>query len=150
MRKYIFLAIFFSACNVNQVNIKEKSEKEISQADKAMSDLAEKEGFFKALQQYADDSLVKPNEGELPVIGKKAFMEKCGDKTGPKTLTWSPVKAEAAVSGDLGYTRGNWKFVKPDTTYYGNYVTIWKKQKDNSWKWVFDGGNNTPAPLSEK
>ena len=150
MKKYFIYILLFSSCNTVQSGKNIQTEKEISRADKAMSDLAEKEGFFKALQQYADDSLVKPNEGELPVIGKKAFMEKCGDKTGPKTLTWSPVKAEVAKSGELGYTWGNWKFVKPDTTYYGNYITVWKKQKDNSWKWVFDGGNNTPAPLSEK
>lgn len=146
MKKYIFLALFFSACHAEQVDQKERSEKEIVQADTAMSALAEKEGFWKALQQYADDSLVKPNEGELPVIGKSDFLKKYGEKIGPKTLTWWTLKAEAARSGELGYTLGNWKFVKPDSTYYGNYVTVWKRQKDNSWKWVFDNGNNTPHP----
>jgi hypothetical protein len=29
---------------------------------------------------------------------------------------------------------------------YGVYVTVWKKQSDNSWKFVLDGGNDTPPP----
>jgi ketosteroid isomerase-like protein len=65
---------------------------------------------------------------------------------GTKGISWEPYKAEASSSGDLGYTLGNWKLVTPDTTYYGNYYTAWKKGKDGTWKWVVDGGNNTPAP----
>jgi ketosteroid isomerase-like protein len=63
-------------------------------------------------------------------------------------LTWVPVKAEISLSGDLGYTFGNWElFVKSsDTTLYGNYVSIWKKQADGSWKYVLDAGCNTPNP----
>jgi ketosteroid isomerase-like protein len=112
-----------------------------------MSNLAEKEGFFKAILSYADDNIVKLNDGQFPDIGKKAIEEKYGDNTGPKTLTWEPVNAEVANSGELGYTWGNWKFTTPDTTYYGNYFTAWKKQKDGNWKVALDGGNSTPTPL---
>jgi ketosteroid isomerase-like protein len=59
-------------------------------------------------------------------------------------ITWQPFKAEA--SGDLGYTIGNWKYQTKDTIMYGNYCTIWKRQQDGNWKFVFDGGNNTPKP----
>jgi len=33
-----------------------------------------------------------------------------------------------------------------DTVIYGVYVSIWKKQKDGSWKYILDGGNTTPKP----
>jgi ketosteroid isomerase-like protein len=62
------------------------------------------------------------------------------------------VKADISSSGDLGYTFGNWQiFVKggptsKDTTIYGNYISIWKKQADGSWKYELDGGNVTPKP----
>jgi ketosteroid isomerase-like protein len=64
-------------------------------------------------------------------------------------LTWEPLKADA--SGDLGYTFGNWArksktAAGSDTTVYGNYVSIWKRQADGSWKYVFDSGNGTPGP----
>jgi len=128
----------------NQYSDTEQLKQEIIKTDKAMSDLAVKEGFLKAILFYADDNIVKLNEGTYPVIGKKAFEELYGNKPGPKTLTWEPLKAEAANSGELGYTWGNWKFEQQDTILYGNYFTVWKKQTDGTWKVALDGGNTTP------
>lgn len=61
-------------------------------------------------------------------------------------ITWRPVKADVAASGDLGYTIGTAEFrtknkegnpvIRP-----GKYLTVWKKQKDGSWKVVADLGN---------
>jgi ketosteroid isomerase-like protein len=67
------------------------------------------------------------------------------------SLAWTPVKADMAASGDLGYTYGNYVFKSKDkegkpVTYYGKYTSIWKKQKDGSWKVVVDMGNSSPAP----
>ncbi len=145
MKKFIFAIVLFSACSQPNDDIRNKSKQEIANADKSMSTMAEKEGFLTALLQYADDDLVKLNEGQFPIIGKLAFKEKCGDKKGATTLTWEPIKTDAAKSGDLGYSFGNWKYVTPDSTYFGNYFTVWVKQVDGSWKWALDGGNNTPA-----
>ena len=71
------------------------------------------------------------------------------------TLTWTPVKAEMAASGDLGYTYGNFVFAGKDkdgklVKHYGKYTSIWKKQKDGHWKVVVDMGNSSPAPSSAK
>lgn len=142
----LFCLIFLSSCTQKNDDQSEKLRQEIINADISMSDLAVKEGFFRALGQYASDEFVKLNEGTYPVIGKKEFDELYKDKPGSKTLTWKPVKAEVAQSGELGYTWGNWKLVLQDTTVYGNYFTVWKKQSDNSWKMALDGGNSTPAP----
>lgn len=124
-------------------------KQEIIAADKAMSEMAQKDGFYKALSAYADSGFVKLDDGSLPITGKKSFDEKYNGHDGPKTLSWEPLAADAAASGDLGYSWGNWKFVQPDTTYYGNYFTAWKKQADGSWKITLDGGNNTPAPQQQ-
>ncbi|MEP6793019.1 MAG: hypothetical protein ABJB16_01745 [Saprospiraceae bacterium] len=109
--------------------------------------MAVKDGFHKTLLHFADDSLVKPQDVELPVIGKIALEKYWTGKTDIKDISWAPFKAEAAQSGELGYTLGNWKFKAKDSTFFGNYYTIWKKQADGNWKFVVDGGNNTPAPL---
>jgi ketosteroid isomerase-like protein len=63
-------------------------------------------------------------------------------------LTWEPVKVEVSISGDLGYTFGNWELYdyQRGKIRYGNYITIWRKQKDGTWRWVLDGGNTTPRP----
>jgi len=138
--------ILISACSHSPVENSKQLEEEIKNTDIAMSDLAVKEGFLNSLFRYADDKFVKFNDGNHPIIGKKEFKETYKDKPGPKTLTWKPVHAEVAESGELGYTWGNWTFVLPDTTVYGNYFTVWKKQSDGKWKMLLDGGNGTPPP----
>jgi ketosteroid isomerase-like protein len=67
------------------------------------------------------------------------------------SLTWTPVKADMAASGDLGYTYGNYVFKSKNkegkiVANYGKYMSVWKKQKDGSWKVVVDMGNSSPAP----
>ena len=145
--KISFLSLLFMiACAQPNNDISKQAAIEIINADKSMNDLAVKEGFYKTLLQFADDSVVKPQEGQLPVIGKQELEKYWSGKTDTRDISWTPTKAEASLSGDLGYTLGNWKMVAKDTTYYGNYYTIWKKQADGKWKFVVDGGNNTPQP----
>jgi len=71
------------------------------------------------------------------------------------SLTWTPIKAEMAASGDLGYTYGNYIYTAKNkegklVTSYGKYTSIWKKQKDGQWKVMVDMGNSGPNPKSEK
>ena len=105
------------------------------------------------MSYYADDAIEAPN-GEAFLPGKENIAKTMGfldDKN--NRLTWSPVHAEMAASGDLGYTYGTYEFRsigkdgKP-TVEYGKYVSIWKKQKDGSWKVVMDMGNSSPRPKS--
>lgn len=116
----------------------------IKKADTDFCRYAVKEGFFNAFLKYADKGIIKFSDGRFPVTGIKALSESFKGKPGPKNLIWSPEYGEVAVSGELGYTWGNWIMKTEDTTYYGNYFTVWKKQKDGSWKVKLDGGNSTP------
>jgi len=145
----ILSLLFTGCCKTNPTDASKIASSEMIFTDMEMSDLAGKEGFYKALLLYADDSVVKFNEGLLPVIGKLALIQKWKDKEDPKTISWKPFKVEAALSGDLGYTLGNWQLKTKDSIIYGNYYTIWKKQKDGKWKFVIDGGNNSPAKQLE-
>ena len=127
-------------------NLSHEARQEMWEADVAMSELALKEGFHKALLSYADKNCIKPEAGKHPILNKKELEAMWSGKEDPKNISWVPLKADASRSGELGYTFGNWKLVAVDTIYYGNYYTFWKKQEDRSWKWVFDGGNDTPEP----
>ncbi|MGH2669664.1 MAG: hypothetical protein ACRDH5_11225, partial [bacterium] len=59
-------------------------------------------------------------------------------------LDWKPLAAEIAGSGDLGCTVGE-ASVQPGRSY-SKYLTIWRRHRDGSWKFVMDGGNARPAP----
>ncbi len=146
MKNILLGLILIASCTSQQTDLSKQAAQEIIITDKAMSDMAIKDGFHHTLLQFADDSLVKPQDGEYPVIGKHALEKYWSSKSETTAISWEPFKAEAANSGDMGYTLGNWKYATKDTTLYGNYYTIWKKQADGKWKFVVDGGNNTPAP----
>lgn len=53
------------------------------------------------------------------------------------TLVWWPNWAGIARSGDFGFTTGG---VERGGVRGGHYFTIWTRQADGSWKWVYDGG----------
>lgn len=70
-------------------------------------------------------------------------------QAGGPTLTWKPTHAEVLVGADVGYTVGIWerraKAADGQTaTAHGNYMTVWRKQSDGSWKAIFDTGSEEP------
>jgi ketosteroid isomerase-like protein len=52
-------------------------------------------------------------------------------------LVWWPTWTAIAKSGDLGVSTGP---VLSDGKRDSHYFTVWKKQADGSWKWIYDGG----------
>jgi ketosteroid isomerase-like protein len=65
------------------------------------------------------------------------------------TLTWAPAKGEVLGAGDLGYTSGRSVLTVKGadgktTERHGQYVTVWRKQADGTWKVVFDTGSTVP------
>jgi ketosteroid isomerase-like protein len=134
----------------------------VSASPKATADMLKQlEGeFMKAaaekgssgyMSYYADDAVEVPN-GHAAIPGKTNIAATMGfldDKN--NRLTWVPVGADISDSGDLGYTYGTWEFHSKDkdgkpAVDYGNYTSVWKKQKDGNWKVVLDMGNSLPAP----
>jgi ketosteroid isomerase-like protein len=99
------------------------------------------------LSYYADDTVEVPN-GEAFLRGKTEIAKTMTFLDSPDNhLTWAPVGAGMAASGDLGYTYGTYEFSSKDKDGQplvdkGKYATIWKKQKDGSWKVALDMGNS--------
>lgn len=66
-------------------------------------------------------------------------------------LEWWPNFAGASRSGDFGFSTGG---VKLGGRRTGQYFTVWNRQADGSWKWVYDGGSassaaDVPGPETE-
>jgi len=103
------------------------------------------------MSYYAEDSVEVPNGADF-LIGKSAIaqtMDFLDDKN--NRLTWKPIGADISSSGDLGYTYGTYEFQSKDkagktVVSHGKYTSIWKKQKDGSWKVVLDMGNASLTP----
>jgi len=101
---------------------------------------------------YAQDAVELPN-GADAIKGKDNIGQTMGFLDQGNKLTWKPDFSDMAASGDLGYTYGTYVFTSKDkdkdgkpVVEYGKYVTIWKKQKDGTWKVAVDMGNASPKP----
>jgi ketosteroid isomerase-like protein len=147
MKNIIIALILFSSCSQHGNDLSRNAAEEIVNADLAMSKLATKDGFYKALLAYAEDSVKIMREGKLPIMSKSEAEASWADKPVITVLTWKPISAEASEKGDMGYSFGYSTYQGKDTVTYTNYCTIWRRQKDGSWKFVFDGGNNIPSPF---
>jgi ketosteroid isomerase-like protein len=95
----------------------------------------------------ADDGLVfRPG----PVNGKEAWSKR--EETG-LDLVWEPTFAVMARSGDFGYDTGpsKWRESKKEGKFsgHGHFISVWKKQKDGSWKVALDCGIENPEPTGK-
>lgn len=148
MNRFIFYCIglvFFTSCNSSRK--KENVEvwkNEILQTEADFEKMVREEGIPKAFLFYADENAVLMRNDKL-IEGKQeiARMYQNRQKSDSVSLTWKPDFVEVSASGDLAYTYGVYEFSKIDSTGTRNvstgiFHTVWKKQADGSWKYVWD------------
>jgi len=88
--------------------------------------------------------------GSRILVGPKSIEEYYTTTASGTSLTWRPVYASAAASGDLGFTIGESISTGRGPSgaavqHFGKYLTVWTRQPDGTWKFAVDGGNATPA-----
>jgi len=111
-----------------------------------------KDGHAAFITHFAEDGVEVVDGGGFDT---KDAMRKQAPWPEGTSLTWAPIKADMAASGDLGYTYGNFVLTSKNkdgrlVTSYGKYTSIWKKQPDGQWKVVVDVGNSSPDPKAGK
>ena len=95
----------------------------------------------KAAAFYADDATSMLPETPL-MAGKAAIIAGMKPELGDPnySLIFAPTKVEVAKAGDIAYSQGWFKFTTTDAKtkkrvgQSGNYVEVYKKQSDGSWK----------------
>ena len=135
------MAFALTACTTSQAEKEAGWRSEILKTDKEFSQLSSTQGMKKAFIEYMDDDGVLLRPDHPPIVGANAIEYLTEQNDSSYTLTWDPYAAYVASSGDLGYSYGIYKLQLQDTTLQGTYVSIWKKHKDNKWKFVLDTGN---------
>ena len=58
-------------------------------------------------------------------------------------VKWQPHEVWSSCDGSLVISRGAWQ----DQKAFGYFTTIWQRQFDGSYKWVFDHGDALKEPL---
>lgn len=78
-----------------------------------------------------------------PVNAQENLARIEGD--GSTTLDWRPAYAGIASSGDFGFTTGPFQ-IRGRDGIVGHYFTVWRRQPDGGWKWIFDAGTDVQDP----
>src|SRR5258708_23299153 len=125
--------------------------KSMVETERAFSHMSEEKGTREALDAFiAEDGIMfRP----MAVLGKTWMQEHpLAPSPTRSLLSWQPVFAAVSGAGDLGSTTGHWQFkqdikdAKPAA--FGNFMTVWRKQADGSWKFALDLGIGNPEPKS--
>jgi len=123
--------------------VKNGSGGSLLKTDRDFSEMSVKEGMFKAFLFFMAEDGVILRDNSFPSKGKEDLRKRFEGRSDTSfVLSWEPVYEEIAESGDLGYTYGIHSNLDKATGKItkGTYITIWKKQPDNSWKFVLDAG----------
>ena len=142
----ITLSPLLYSCNqaTNTTAVGEKAKTEIAQAEKDFEKMAAEKGIAEAFWFYADSNAVIKRNNDTIIHNKeniKGFYS--NDFYKSASVKWSPDFIDASADGSMGYTYGKYLWQSKDSTgkpieFRGVFHTVWKKQPDGSWKYVWD------------
>ena len=130
-------------------------------ADAALDSLIASERAFAALslaKGMKEAFLTYLAEGSVvfqprAVDGRKAWEARPASAA---TLKWEAALAAVSSAGDLGYTTGPWEYhppadtagtpAPPESYRYGQFNTVWKRDKHVGWRVLADIGVTHPNP----
>jgi ketosteroid isomerase-like protein len=155
MNKITYAFLLLLLLGTTSVATKQKSAKGTDLLFQLEADFAAdvaKNGHDAFITHFAEDGVEVVDGGGF---NTKDDMRKQAAWPEGTSLTWTPIKADMAASGDLGYTYGNYVYTAKNkdgklVSNYGKYTSIWKRQKDGQWKVVVDMGNSSPDPKAGK
>ena len=135
-----------ASCHMNESarGNRELAEKEIGQAEKDFEKMAAEKGIAEAFWYFADSNATIKRGNDSLITGRegiKHFYSRPYFKTA--SVSWAPDFVQASSGADLGYTYGKYTWRSTDSSCHVNessgiFHTVWKKQADGSWKYVWD------------
>ena len=82
-----------------------------------------------------------------PVNARQDYAKRPGGWNG--LLEWQPAQAAISADGQLGWSTGPWTWRTDSTSKKleasGEYLSVWRRQPDGSWRTVLDCGIGSPA-----
>lgn len=144
LKLYLLLALMMISCaKQSDVGAEETWRTEILNTEKAFAQMAKEKGLKAAFLTFADEDAVLKRGNQL-IIGKSAISNYFDAHTQQDAqLEWEPDFIDVASSGDLGYTYGKYIYAVMDengqtTESQGIFHTVWRKQADGKWRFVWD------------
>lgn len=138
----IFILVLFISCSPNPG--KNQLKNEVLETERDFQKMTVEKGIAEAFYYYAAPQATIKREGDTLIIGKENIKNYYIKKNlRNATVTWSPDYIDVSASGDMAYTYGKyyWKITNDSgkiTEYKGIFHTVWKKQSDGGWRYVWD------------
>lgn len=106
---------------------------EVAATDIAFARAARDDGQWTAFRRYAADGAVI--HGRNGPIDADPWLAAQDDPPAP--VQWTPTAVWSSCDGSTAVTQG--KFADPEGQW-GYYVTVWERQRDGRYRWVYDMG----------
>jgi ketosteroid isomerase-like protein len=117
---------------------------EIVKTEKDFEKLVSEKGIAEGFYQFADSNAVIKREHDTLIIGKDNIKNYyLNSKYANASVTWSPEAVTVSDAGDMASSYGKYVWTYTDESgkqqvLKGVFHTVWKKQKDGSWKYIWD------------
>ncbi|PJJ10730.1 hypothetical protein CLU83_4186 [Flavobacterium sp. 1] len=143
--KFFILMLILNGCSPksetkNAAYIKLEIVKTEKDFEKLVAEKGPAEGFY----QFADSCAVIKREHDTIIIGKNNIKNYYSNPRYQNvTVTWSPDAVTVSYAGDMASSYGKYVWISKDSSgkeqiSKGIFHTVWKKQKDRSWKYIWD------------
>jgi ketosteroid isomerase-like protein len=136
------IALLLIACKNKIDSVKEKAD--ILKTERAFEKLAADSGIAYAFHAFAADSAVIMRGNDSIIHSKQGiFNYYSHNGSDSASVTWTADFVDVSDDATMGYTYGKYllKVLQANNTtkeYKGTFHTVWKKQTDGSWKYVWD------------
>ena len=147
-RSFICIVILFLASkqSLSQTNASGSTALTdvIRNTEKQFQDDLNKMGAAFAFEKYAALDAVIKRQNDSLIYGPKAIRQFYSNEIYKTAKAqWSPDYIDVSSDGTMAYTYGKyqWKMTGKSgeaLEYHGIFHTVWKKQPDGAWKYVWD------------
>jgi ketosteroid isomerase-like protein len=132
------------SCQTSNIDDREKTEIAVRQAEKDFETMAIEKNIAEAFWYYADSNAVIKRQNDTLIHGREGIKNYySADYYKTASVKWSPDFVESSLDGTMAYTYGKYTWQFKDSSgkvseFKGVFHTVWKKQNDGSWKYVWD------------
>ncbi|MBI1187953.1 MAG: hypothetical protein GC206_11605 [Alphaproteobacteria bacterium] len=134
-------AVSALAGSQTEEDMREAAVRELMDADRAFSEMAQRAGVAAAFAHFAADDAHQFVPGQDPAQGRRAVSQFWSSWPQGAALSWAPEAAQVSDRGDMGWTWGRGSTTFNGETRTSRYVTVWRRNLDGEWRYVVEIAN---------
>ncbi len=132
------------SCNSEKEMNLDAIKAEIEKTETNFNKACTEKGIDVAFHEFAAENAVIKRENDTLFSGKeniKNYYNKPVYKSAK--VSWKPDVIEVSEDGTMASTFGKYEWIiineeGKETIFTGIFHTVWKRQKDNTWKYIWD------------